>query len=363
MPKLYDFETHLPVNFDEAVPTDERLPKEEHSVKEESYSFDEYNEKYKTEPESSEKRHSRLKDLFLKPALSVILTSVIVISAFGRDPLGNDFLGRNTLADNAVSDSSSTSSVTSETENNIETDNNGDDTEETTPVETEPDVPIEEDDVFPELDNLYPDFAGEFAWSGDGSEEYLRFANNGDAAYSYLVKGSAWDIYDEDGKMVQDPSAVYDESSNTLKLNGFSADYLDVNLMGNGFTVELNGENSIGNITVWGAMYGGSIKFVGDGSLTVTNGIMLNCEDSASCIMIGRGVTLDVRGENAAIAVLGTTLEGDGIYVSKYLSISEGEVSQFGEIRQTEEGRSAVSYSIVDANGDPLTHVRIEPVK
>ena len=92
------------------------------------------------------------------------------------------------------------------------------------------------------------------------------------------------------------PGASYDEATNTLTLNNYTGEFLNVNLMGNGFKLRLVGENELKGIVVWGFMYGGSLTITGDGKLTInhtnTPGIRMECESSASCLMIDSNVTL-----------------------------------------------------------------------
>ena len=102
-------------------------------------------------------------------------------------------------------------------------------------------------DEFPSLPNLAPDFAGDYAWSDLGSEEYVRFTNVGDERPIFLEMGSAWGqfgITDENGVFVPNsvstvPNARYDAATNTLTLENFSAGTLDLNLMGNGLKIHL----------------------------------------------------------------------------------------------------------------------------
>jgi len=169
----------------------------------------------------------------------------------------------------------------------------------------EPEVTYPED-VFPELDNLDPDFEGNYAWSGEGTEEYVRFYRENDDTGYYLVKGSAWDKYDAAGQLVSDePGISYDRDSNTLTLTDFSGYYLDVNLMGNGFTIELIGNNYVNQVVIWGYHYGGSVRFTGSGSLVINDhyaredgGLILKAEDSESCIMVEDDVILEIYGSN-----------------------------------------------------------------
>lgn len=364
MPKLYDEETHLPIfDDDRPLPPEEKIPKEDIVPREEVYSFDEYNLNVAPSSEREERQRSRLKDMFLKPLISMVAIVGVVLASYGIDPFGNDALNKDKTVMAAQSDAGSEAPADADDKSDTaDTDETSVDTTEDTTDETEEETlpPEDEDeDVFPELGNLDPDFAGDYAWSGDGSEEYIRFARDGDTEAQYLVKGGAWvSTYDPAGPLVTDPTAVYDEATNTLTLNGFSASMLDVNLMGNGFTIKLEGHNEIGSISIWGAMYGGSLKIVGDGSLTVSDGIVLNCENSGSCFMVGRGVTLDISGENGALFVYDTTLE-QGIYLSDKLTLSGGEiVSAEGD---EYEGKTLRGFTVLDADGNPSTHVRIEP--
>jgi hypothetical protein len=233
--------------------------------------------------------------------------------------------------------------------------------EETPPEEEVPPEEDEEEDVFPTLSNLEPDFAGDYAWSGQGSEEYIRFIPEG-GSYLYLQKGSAWDVYDAYGQVVGRMADIaYDKSTNILHLRGLNAEALDVNLMGNSFTIDLTGDNHIGTISVWGAMYAGSVTFTGEGTLTVDNGLYLNCEGSESCIIVKKGVTLNLSG-NPAVVVSDTTLEG-GIYLSRYLKLIGGEVVQLNDEDAQYQGSRLYQYTVVDDNDEPATYVRIEPVE
>ena len=141
---------------------------------------------------------------------------------------------------------------------------------------------------FPTLPNRAPDFAGDYAWSGSGSEEYVRLIPSGGTSYAYLQAGSVWVGMGAAETAV--PGATYDKATNTLTLENFSAAVLDVNLMGNGFTIRLIGDNTLDQLTVWGAGYAGSVLLTGTGTLTVNQngaapdgvGIRLNAEAATS---------------------------------------------------------------------------------
>jgi len=367
LPKLYDEETHLPIfDDDRPLPPEEEIPKEDIVPREEVYSFDEYNLNVAPSSEREERQRSRLKDMFLKPLISMVAIVGVVLASYGIDPFGNDALNKDKTVMAAQGDTSSETPTDSDDKSDTaDTDETSADTTEDTTDETEEETlpPEDEDeDVFPELGNVDPDFAGNYAWSGDGSEEYVRFTRDGDAEAQYLVKGGAWvTTYDPTGPIVTDAAAVYDEATNTLTLNGFSASMLDVNLMGNGFTIELTGDCHIGTISVWGAMYAGSVTFTGSGSLTIDGGLYLNCEASPSCVIVKKGVTLDISG-SPAIVVGDTTLEG-GIYLSKSLKMTGGEIVNFADESDVYEGSRLYVYTVVGEDGEPAGHVRIEPAK
>ena len=362
MPKLYNNDYEMP-RPDYPVPRENDAPKEEFIPREEAYSFDEFNLAPRKERPEEDSRSS-LKQRFLKPVAAIIAVTAVVFAALGRDPFANDPLNKDgtvLAADTAPTGGEAGTEVPTE-DTEVPTDDTEKPENDTTVPDETTSVPDDEDeDVFPTLDNLDPDFAGNFAWSGEGSEEYIRFSRDGDATASYLQKGGAWNTYDPGGNVVTDPTAVYDKGSNTLTLSGFDAAMLDVNLMGNGFTINLEGDNHIGAISVWGAMYGGSVKFTGDGTLTVDHGIVLNCEGSGSCIMVAKGVTLDISGESGAINIYDSTLTEPAIYLSKSLKLEGGKVGAVGDVFEAPDGTKAYTYSVIDANGNPVPHVKISP--
>ena len=252
----------------------------------------------------------------------------------------------------------------------------------TTPTPTPTEIPDEggekADDAFPILSNLEPngpapllDFEnGGFARGADGeviraayNEEYIRVNGNND----YLYAGTAYTSVGITATNV--PGASYDLASNTLTLNNYTGDMLNVNLMGNGFTVELIGENRLDCLVVWGWMYGGSVKFTGNGSLTIANddpgvnngfGIFLNAEGSQSCIMVDSDVTLDVSGVEGALLVYGTTME-KAVYYLKPLALSEGTrmgSDPYSDPSVCPDNEDIYNYTIVDEDEMPVKHVR-----
>ena len=225
------------------------------------------------------------------------------------------------------------------------------------------------DTEFPDLPNMEPDFAGEYAWSGQGSEEYIMFWSPVNDTREYLHMGTVFassGSYDANGNFVQNqvttmPNAWYDIDTNTLTLDNFAGEVLEVNLMGNGFTINLIGENHLDELSVWGASYGGSVTLTGTGSLTINEnngapdniGILLHGENSASCVMIDQDVTLDVYGD-CAILVNSTTMQ-KAIYYMAPLQLTGGKRECF------DLGETYYNYTIVDEEGNPARYVRFAP--
>ena len=114
----------------------------------------------------------------------------------------------------------------------------------------------------------------------------------------------------------------YDPSTNTLTLSNYHGGGISANLLGNSFTVELIGENELTqDFMIWGFYTGGSIRFTGNGSLTINSsegevGLELICEFSTSCLMIEEGVTLDIYGSTASVEVIYTNAEKGIWYIS-----------------------------------------------
>ncbi|MCR5635827.1 MAG: hypothetical protein K6F76_01410 [Clostridiales bacterium] len=376
MPKLYYdknrhplYRSDYPIIHDNDMPRESQgpyegtIPREQIIPKETVYSLDEFNERVKAAPEK-EPKESRLKKLFLRPLISIIILGTAFAASYGLDPFGSDFLNKTyTVMTDAIAQIKENPPETSDTQEPVSDDTAADtENQPVTSGEEATDLePSDEDaDIFPTLGNLNPDFAGDYAWSGDGSEEYVRFLGSGESNYTYLVKGSAWDTYDPSGKLSASVAgASYDRGTNTLTLSGFYAGALDINLMGNGFTINLSGDNRIDNISIWGAMYGGSVTFTGDGSLTVSNGILLNCEGSESCMMVKKGVTLDLYGEPPII--IGDSTMKETLYLSKSLKVTGGTLTLSNE--NEFDGKKMYTYQFLDDNGKESDHIKIEPKK
>ena len=193
---------------------------------------------------------------------------------------------------------------------------------------------------FPDLSNLEPDWEGLKSWGDYGPELYLYCTVDSEA--HYLVSGEAIGQ-----PLTSAPGISYDRDTNTLTLDHFNGEIIEANLMGNGFTIRLIGENHVEKLLLWGAMYGGSVTFTGGGSLILnesrsweisyasgtsgqgmTNemGLKIVAEGSESCVMIESGVTLEIYGMQP-ICVEDTFLE-NGIYVAQDMTVSDVTVEK-----------------------------------
>lgn len=215
-------------------------------------------------------------------------------------------------------------------------------------------------DAFPTLPNSDPDFAGKYAWSGQGSEEYVILSDGSGSAYLH-----AGTYYTDSGVTAGNVSgASYDKATNTLTLTDYHGAFVDVNLMGNGFKIELVGDNSLDYMQIWGAMYGGSVTFTGSGSLTLnksgnaSSGLLLNCEYSPSCLMVDREVTLDIYGQPALF--IGDSLMEDAIFALAPVEMSGGTASA-EEAGTNEDGDPYYTVTVVGSGGQPATHVTFKP--
>ena len=183
--------------------------------------------------------------------------------------------------------------------------------------------------IFPILPNLEPNGYVE-AWDyGVMDEEFVRF--EGEKGIEYLWAGKAYGTSPDavDG-------ASYDREKNVLTLNGFDGGdrVLNANLMGNGFTLRLEGENRLGGILMWGFYYGGSLTITGDGCLYVNSdgvreiGLQFNAEFSESCLMVDKSVGfIDAGGSLAAFMVYDST-HRRGLYAMSPLRLEGGKAGE-----------------------------------
>ena len=215
------------------------------------------------------------------------------------------------------------------------------------------------DDAFPELTNLEPN--GYVPGYGVLDEDYIILAHydSGAAQWVRQIVCGGRKMQDEPDEQALAAMGIrYDSQSNTLYLENCRQPdkCLWINLMGNGFKIHASGENEIAYIICYGFYYGGSITFTGDGSLTINksllsdDGIAFNSENSQTCMMVDRDITLDIYGKQAAVAVYITTMPQSIYYLSpQKLS---GGTRAYGNM-------DADNYygTIVDDAGETSTHV------
>ncbi|MGN0384856.1 MAG: hypothetical protein ACI4EX_03140 [Lachnospiraceae bacterium] len=203
------------------------------------------------------------------------------------------------------------------------------------------------DASFPKLGNLMPNlnpvesgFAEQYLIVSDGTQYYCLYQ---DAAGLM-------------GEISTYPGMQYDFDTNTLTLNNCTAPVIVSNMMGNGFTIELVGENHIEAIQSWGYKYGGSVRFTGSGSLKVNEGAQFNigifllAENSESAIMLDGTSEVEIWGTEAAVYVSESTCE-KGIY---FLEPFELEGMKRFEMQSQSAGKD---FTIVDENEDIVKHV------
>ncbi len=213
--------------------------------------------------------------------------------------------------------------------------------------------------VFPSLPNL-----------GIGSpiqEDYIYFSS--EDAYLHINPSLGINF----GVSVKSVDhASYDAGTNTLTLDEYVGDKIVCNLMGNGLTLNISGTVRIRQLIVYGFFYGGSLKIDGSGILQIgTNqesaanyGILIDGEQSVSCLMIGNDITgITVYGTESAIVVCNTAAEY-GIYWNSdvfnvytnmgtynYVTASQETVPFNGLSLQT-EGENCKDWTFVSPNGN-----------
>ncbi len=337
----------------------------------------ENNENADTTAEKPEDKHRRLKKMLLKPVVAITATAAIASAAGGYSLLGGGSVSSGgsgsgsgyPTAEQVIAELNSqpgylTGDLSAFDQELMEWVSGTDIYEHYSQY-------VEMADTsFPTLSNLEPngyvpgygvideDFI--MIYRGDGSDAEFIWAG---ARYGETLNG---EFYPEE--IVDDPSMRYDRETNTLTLDNCNAGRLVANMMGNGFKIKLVGNNTIEGLLVWGFHYGGSVTFVGDGSLTITKeGILLLAEMSESCVMIDRGVTLDIT-SNMGHAILvdnvppGSSIKG--IYYLEPLKMSDGAIRDFA-INTKEDGSydpdRGVSYFTRETNRtDGFVHLVIK---
>ena len=142
-------------------------------------------------------------------------------------------------------------------------------------------------------------------------EEYM-YCQEKEDSYYYLWSGAAYSNPVSGGN----ENAYYDYDTNTLHLKDCNLEVIAVNLMGNDFTIEVEGECHIGYICSYGFYYGNSITIKGSEGILYVNedgnmdyGIEINAEDSKSGLFIDKMAGLAVGGKIAPVCISYTDME------------------------------------------------------
>lgn len=196
---------------------------------------------------------------------------------------------------------------------------------------------------FPALSDPDPDLNGIYSETQAGPDYYIRLyvpdenSEDGEACY-YLAEGKGWAAEHPDGELVDSLNgAYYDPSTNTLTLENFTCSSLLTRLMGNGFTIRLTGQNYIDYIYI----DSGSVTFEGEGIL-VGGGIAVDASSREGCVMIKRGVEMNIRAESSGgtILISSTTLP-DSLFLEEGVNISGG----YARSSSYEDKNGAVCYT------------------
>ncbi len=194
-----------------------------------------------------------------------------------------------------------------------------------------------ETDLFPTLTYLAP----------SEEEKLIEIMYEDDSVM--LVKG-----YTYAGAGVgTDPHASYDESTNTLTLNGVNCERIYVNCMGSDFKIKVVGTNYVGSLEVSGEYEkGGSLMIEGTGTLNIGSGdesdemcFYLYGGSGQACLMICRGVTININSAYTALEIYATTMSKP-LYYCGTISVNESQIKI--------EDLEADGYylQILDSNGE-----------
>ena len=153
-------------------------------------------------------------------------------------------------------------------------------------------------------------------------------------------------------KAAAQEGAVYDRKTNTLTLTDFNhPDYqLTANMMGDDFTVRVNGACALDEIAVWGDGWGGSLHITGEGSLTVNagrvfdSGLIFYPEGVETLrFAVDASVRLELYGKETALEVYGyegafdASVGGAPLVLDKKNAVREQYVWLFGYSGPMEE--------------------------
>lgn len=150
--------------------------------------------------------------------------------------------------------------------------------------------------------------------------------NEGSFAWVMVTNGTE-DVYLYSAPEPENVSTLegmsYDQTTNTLTLNGFNGmtQKIVTNEMGDDFKIAVQGENHIQQIYAWGYGYGGSVALIGDGTLIINENkqleipIYLDAEGAKATFHVAPELTLKAYGQTGypAICVSYSSAASDGI--------------------------------------------------
>ncbi|MDD5952040.1 MAG: fibronectin type III domain-containing protein [Oscillospiraceae bacterium] len=146
-------------------------------------------------------------------------------------------------------------------------------------------------------------------------------------------------IYRGDGEAYKVSGVTYNKKTNTLTLNNVKAPdkMLEINEMGENFTIVLKGTNTLGTIQAFGYGYGGSVRLSGTGSLTLNknkayrSAILVQAESGPAKLTIDKGVKLTAYAAKGydAFAITKTTCGTNALNITGTTSIKNtGKVAE-----------------------------------
>ena len=186
--------------------------------------------------------------------------------------------------------------------------------------------------------------------------------NKGKDAYSYVqvkTPSKSYTVYCYDSKVkTSAPKGIkYNKKTNTLTITKYSNKKASVeaNEMGDNFKIKVNGTCNIGQLSVLGYGYGGSLRLTGKGTLNINKNklfeyaVFMNAEESASKLVIDKAVNLNAyahKGGFPAIELCRTTVSKNGIQI-------KGKVTVKNRIKKSSGNSTAYEWVYVYIENSP----------
>ena len=183
-----------------------------------------------------------------------------------------------------------------------------------------------------------------------GVSSYISLAEDG-KTYKSIYNATNQDLTTISG-------VSYDRDTNTLTLNNYNQKLcqLDCNEMGDNFKIKVVGKNYLQTIRVWGFGYGGSVKFVGNGELTINQdkiadfGIALMAEDSDSTLSVSSETTVKVYSSTAnAVCISGTTINNGAISTEGVIDNNLTPETTSYQMPKTVDGIDLSAFNEIDS--------------